>query len=89
MHIVTGGAGFIGSNLVRALTERGCDDVVVVDDLTDGHKFVNLSDLAIVDYLDKDEFLQRLASDKGFAKGIRPYCIRARARKRPNGTVGT
>lgn len=71
MHIVTGGAGFIGSNLVRALTERGCDDVVVVDDLTDGHKFVNLSDLAIVDYLDKDEFLQRLASDKGFAKGIR------------------
>lgn len=71
MHIVTGGAGFIGSNLVRALTERGCDDVVVVDDLTDGHKFVNLSDLAIVDYLDKDEFLRRLDSDKGFAKGIR------------------
>ncbi len=71
MHIVTGGAGFIGSNLVRALIERGVDDVVVVDDLTDGHKFVNISDLAIADYLDKDEFLARLAADKGFLKGIK------------------
>jgi ADP-L-glycero-D-manno-heptose 6-epimerase len=41
MHIVTGGAGFIGSNLVRALADRGHDDIVVVDDLEDGHKFVN------------------------------------------------
>lgn len=70
MHIVTGGAGFIGSNIVRALTERGCDDVVVVDDLTDGHKFVNISDLNIADYLDKDEFIDRLSADKKFAKGI-------------------
>lgn len=71
MHIVTGGAGFIGSNLVRALIERGADDVVVVDDLTDGHKIVNIADLAIADYLDKDELLARLATDKGFAKGIK------------------
>lgn len=69
MYIVTGGAGFIGSNLVRALTERG-HDVVVVDDLTDGHKFVNIADLNIADYLDKDDFIDRLATDKGFAKGI-------------------
>ena len=68
MHIVTGGAGFIGSNLVRALADRGHDDIVVVDDLEDGHKFVNFSDLPIADYLDKDEFLERLASDKSFAK---------------------
>lgn len=71
MHIVTGGAGFIGSNLVRALIECGHDDVVVVDELTDGHKFENLSDLAIADYLDKGEFLTRLAEDKGFGKGIK------------------
>ena len=47
MHIVTGGAGFIGSNLVRALADRGHNDIVVVDDLEDGHKFVNFSDLPI------------------------------------------
>ena len=70
MHIVTGGAGFIGSNVVQSLTERGCDDVVVVDDLSDGHKFVNISDLNIADYLDKDDFIDRLLADKKFAKGI-------------------
>lgn len=70
MYIVTGGAGFIGSNLVRALVDRGEENIVVVDDLEDGHKFVNISDLPIADYLDKDEFLQRLASDESFADGI-------------------
>ncbi len=70
MQIVTGGAGFIGSNLVGALIDRGCDDVVVVDDLSDGHKFVNIADLPITDYLDKDEFIRLLAADKAFSKGI-------------------
>lgn len=63
MLIVTGGAGFIGSNLVRMLAERGREDLVVVDDLEDGHKFVNLSDLPIADYLDKAAFLERMADD--------------------------
>jgi ADP-L-glycero-D-manno-heptose 6-epimerase len=71
MHIVTGGAGFIGSNLVRALIDRGHDDVVVVDDLEDGHKFVNIADVAIADYLDKGELPTLLASDKGFATGVK------------------
>ena len=70
MHIVTGGAGFIGSNLVRALIDRGHDDVIVVDNLEDGHKFVNISDQPIADYLDKDDFLHRLASDKAFSADI-------------------
>ena len=70
MHVVTGGAGFIGSNLVRALIDRGHDDVIVVDDLEDGHKFVNIADLAIADYMDKDDFLGRLSSDKKLASGI-------------------
>jgi ADP-L-glycero-D-manno-heptose 6-epimerase len=70
MHIVTGGAGFIGSNLVRMLVEQSGDDVMVVDDLTDGHKIDNIADLAIADYLDKDEFIERLQSDPGFAADV-------------------
>lgn len=58
--IVTGGAGFIGSNLVKALNQRGHDNIVVVDDLTDGAKFTNLTDCDIADYLDKDRFLSIL-----------------------------
>ncbi|MDH4109131.1 MAG: ADP-glyceromanno-heptose 6-epimerase [Gammaproteobacteria bacterium] len=71
MHIVTGGAGFIGSNLARLLIERTGDDVIVVDDLSDGHKFANLADLSIADYLDKDEFLALLRSGSSFASGIK------------------
>lgn len=60
MYIVTGGAGFIGSNLVRHLGNRTGEDIVVVDDLSNGHKFANIADLAVADYLDKDEFLEQL-----------------------------
>lgn len=63
MIIVTGGAGFIGSNIVKGLNERGRDDVIVVDDLKDGIKFLNLVDCEILDYLDKDEFIRRVEAD--------------------------
>src|SRR5690606_23910732 len=60
MIVVTGGAGFIGSNVVRGLNRRGQTDILVVDDLTEGDKFVNLVDCEIADYLHKDEFRARI-----------------------------
>lgn len=66
MIIVTGGAGFIGSNIVQGLNARGITDILVVDDLTDGRKCLNLSDAHIRDYLDKDDFLQRVQSGQSF-----------------------
>ena len=63
MLVVTGGAGFIGSNLVHNLNARGRKDVVVVDDLTDGRKFLNIRDAQISDYLDQSEFLDWLAEN--------------------------
>ena len=58
--VVTGAAGFIGSNLVRALNARGETRILAVDDLVDGDKFRNLVDCEIAEYLDKDEFVGRL-----------------------------
>ena len=60
MFIVTGGAGFIGSNLVLGLNERGCEEILVVDNLKNGVKFKNLVDCRIADYIDKEVFLTRL-----------------------------
>ncbi len=59
-YVVTGAAGFIGSNLVRALNERGVTDIIAVDDMRHGDKFVNLADCDIADYLDHEEFLEQM-----------------------------
>ena len=61
MIIVTGGAGFIGSNIVKKLNERGIDDILVVDDLTDGRKCRNLQSLQFADYMDYEDFADLMA----------------------------
>ncbi len=58
--IVTGAAGFIGANVVKALNERGVTKIIAVDNLKRAEKFKNLVDCEIADYLDKGEFLERL-----------------------------
>ena len=54
--VVTGAAGFIGANIVKGLNARGIDDIIVVDDLSQGDKFRNIADLKIADYVDLDDF---------------------------------
>lgn len=68
MIIVTGGAGFIGSNIVQGLNARGIDNILVVDDLSDGRKCLNLNDAHIADYLDKDDFIARIRAGQDFGK---------------------
>ncbi len=60
MIIVTGGAGFIGSNIIKGLNEKGIEDILVVDHLANAQKHLNLNSLLITDFMDKREFLQRL-----------------------------
>ena len=61
-YIVTGAAGFIGSNIVKALNERGIRDIVAVDNLTKADKFKNLVDCEIAEYVDKKDFLDVVES---------------------------
>lgn len=58
--IVTGAAGFIGANVVKALNERGVTKIIAVDNLARAEKFKNLVDCEIADYLDKEGFIERL-----------------------------
>ena len=72
MYIVTGGAGFVGANLVAALNARGIRDIVVVDNLEHADKFRNLTDCEIADYRDKRDFLRLVESGglKGRVKAV-------------------
>ena len=62
--IVTGAAGFIGANIVKGLNNRGCNDVIAVDNLTQADKFVNLADHHIIDYFDKVDFIEKVKARK-------------------------
>ena len=70
MIIVTGGAGFIGSNIVRGLNQRGIEDILVVDDLTDGNKCRNIQDCLFTDYMDKDDFLASVINDDSYQQDV-------------------
>jgi len=59
---VTGAYGFIGSNLVKELNQKGFTDIIAVDNLTNGSKSKNLNDCEILDYMDKEDFLQSILS---------------------------
>ena len=69
MIVVTGAAGFIGSNIVRGLNRRGHTNILAVDDLTDGDKFVNLVGGQIADYMHKEDFRRGVLD--GFLPGVR------------------
>ena len=64
MIIVTGGAGFIGSNIVKTLNRQGRSDILIVDDLKDGLNYKNLRGLEFLDYQHKDDFLEAIESDR-------------------------
>lgn len=70
MIIVTGGAGFIGSNLVYGLNKTGHTDILVVDDLTDGRKFSNIVDCDILDYWDKDQLKHYVINNNTFPQKV-------------------
>ena len=69
MIVVTGAAGFVGSNIIRGLNRRGLTNILAVDDLTDGDKFVNLVAGQIGDYMHKDEFRRSVLD--GFLPDVR------------------
>ena len=57
MIVVTGGAGFIGSNILKGLNDAGEKNILVVDNLSNAQKHLNLNRLSFNDYIDKDDFL--------------------------------
>ena len=58
--VITGAAGFIGANLLRGLNARGIKEIIAVDNLKNADKFINLNGGQISDYIDKEDFIDRL-----------------------------
>lgn len=70
MIVVTGAAGFIGSNCMIGLNARGRDDILAVDDLTDGKKYVNLARARFADYMDYQDFIECIDDGGEFEQPI-------------------
>lgn len=64
MMVVTGAAGFIGSNIIKGLNQLGIRDILAVDDLTDGKKYRNLAVVQYADYLDYRDFLKMISENQ-------------------------
>ena len=60
MIIVTGGAGFIGSCVVRTLNDKGINDIVIVDNIGSTDKWFNIRNKKYLKYVNKTDFLQEL-----------------------------
>lgn len=60
MIIVTGGAGFIGSCVVRSLNEAGRSDIVIVDNISETDKWMNMRNKKYIKYVHKSRFLEEL-----------------------------
>lgn len=87
--IVTGEAGFIGSNIVKSLNNTGYRNIFVADNLKkDGIKFFNLLDLDITDYMDKKDFIANIivGDDLG---DIDAFSMKVRALPLRSGTAST
>jgi len=65
MIIVTGGAGFIGSNIVKGLNEKGIREILIVDNLENSEKHKNLNRLEFLDFIDKRDFIKNLPKFQG------------------------
>ena len=65
MIIVTGGAGFIGSCVVRTLNDAGRDDIVIVDNVGETDKWMNMRNKRYIKYVHKSEFLKELPTYEG------------------------
>lgn len=65
MIIVTGGAGFIGSCIVRTLNDMGIDDIIIVDHICETDKWMNMRNKNYTEYINRDEFLDRLPEFNG------------------------
>lgn len=70
MYIVTGGAGFIGSVVIKALNERGIENILVVDRLEKDEKWKNLRGVKFHEYLHADEFIQPDMLNQIFDEGV-------------------
>ena len=68
MIIITGGSGFIGSNLTLSLNQQGIDDILIVDDLHEGKKFSNIATAQIQDYVDLAQFREQINNQYSFPK---------------------
>ena len=62
MIVVTGGAGFIGSCIVRTLNDKGISDIIIVDNIAETDKWMNMRNKKFIKYVHKSKFLEDLPS---------------------------